>query len=282
MQLSKRLLALGLLVSLTLTTATVNAQKRPAIAPRPFVAPSSAVPAPLGTRVPVIFDRPWYHDNRGYGYGYGGIGFGFGIGFDGFYGDPFWAPGFFAAVPFYGYNGFYSNGYSMYGPPVPTYAPIPGVFGAGDYRIYGNYPVPDYGSKPMPLFSSPYNTGGDLKVPPPLADTPLTPLVPSVPLPQIPATPLYDNALAKNQQAGATAPLTMDFIVPESAKVYFDDNLTKQTGKIRTYASPDWNVGEVLEYKIRVDWTENGVPLRRERKVTGKAGEKITVDFTKD
>ena len=55
----------------------------------------------------------------GYGYGYG----------------PYW--GFY---PNY-YNGFYGNGLSMYGPPVPTYKPIPGVFGGGDSQFFGPPPI---------------------------------------------------------------------------------------------------------------------------------------------
>src|SRR5262245_54015008 len=33
------------------------------------------------------------------------------------------------------YNGFYTNGFSAYGPPVPTYGIVPGTFGASDYRL---------------------------------------------------------------------------------------------------------------------------------------------------
>ncbi|MFL5339007.1 MAG: TIGR03000 domain-containing protein [Gemmataceae bacterium] len=41
----------------------------------------------------------------------------------------------------YSYQGYWSNGYSLYGPPVPTYGPIPGVFGGSDARLnYRNGP----------------------------------------------------------------------------------------------------------------------------------------------
>src|SRR6266446_4839680 len=33
------------------------------------------------------------------------------------------------------YNGFWSNGFSQYGPPVPTYGSVPGVFGGSDQRL---------------------------------------------------------------------------------------------------------------------------------------------------
>jgi uncharacterized protein (TIGR03000 family) len=60
----------------------------------------------------------------------------------------------------YGYFGFYpsaysaswSNGFSLYGPPVPTYGPVPGAFGGWDQRLsnfrYGTadrIKVPAYG-----------------------------------------------------------------------------------------------------------------------------------------
>src|ERR1700733_14876329 len=38
------------------------------------------------------------------------------------------------------YPGFYGNGMSMYGPPVPTYSPVPGTFGGSDYRVNQNAP----------------------------------------------------------------------------------------------------------------------------------------------
>ena len=56
-----------------------------------------------------------------------GVGYGYGAG-------PYWG-----VMPFY-YDGFYGNGLSMYGPPVPTGKPIPGVFGGGDSRFFD--PIP--------------------------------------------------------------------------------------------------------------------------------------------
>ncbi len=63
------------------------------------------------------------------GYGYGGYGYGgFGPRYGGFYGYP----GAFGS--------FWTNGQSLYGPPVATGAPVPGSFGGSDARY--NYSSP--------------------------------------------------------------------------------------------------------------------------------------------
>src|SRR5256885_3523121 len=67
----------------------------------------------------------------------GGVGVGFGYG--GYWGRPGFGP-YWGIYPNY-YHGFYGNGLSMYGPPVPTYKPIPGVFGGGDSQYFGLPPL---------------------------------------------------------------------------------------------------------------------------------------------
>lgn len=63
------------------------------------------------------------------GYGYGGYGYGgFGPRYGGFYGYP----GAFGS--------FWTNGQSLYGPPVATGAPIPGSFGGSDARYNSSSP----------------------------------------------------------------------------------------------------------------------------------------------
>jgi uncharacterized protein (TIGR03000 family) len=64
----------------------------------------------------------------------GGMGVGVGVGV----GRP-WGWGYPYAFPFWGYPGAYgssySNGFNLYGPPVPTYGPTAGAFGGSDQRI---------------------------------------------------------------------------------------------------------------------------------------------------
>jgi hypothetical protein len=49
-----------------------------------------------------------------------------------------WTGAAFGFVPG-AYQGFWSNGFSLYGPPVPTYGSIPGFFGGADQRL-SNFP----------------------------------------------------------------------------------------------------------------------------------------------
>lgn len=55
---------------------------------------------------------------------------------------PWFGPGLWGWSPFYSgaIGNFWSNGLSLYGPPVPTQGPIPGSFGGSDSRAlyYGN------------------------------------------------------------------------------------------------------------------------------------------------
>jgi hypothetical protein len=60
----------------------------------------------------------------------------------------FWTGPAFGYLPG-AYGGQWSNGYSLYGPPVPTYGSIPGYFGGADQRL-SNFPdnnalFPPYG-----------------------------------------------------------------------------------------------------------------------------------------
>jgi len=59
----------------------------------------------------------------------------------------YWSAGIYVSPGYpwgfypYTYQGYWSNGFSLYGPSVPTYGPIPGVFGGSDYRLnYRNGP----------------------------------------------------------------------------------------------------------------------------------------------
>jgi hypothetical protein len=53
------------------------------------------------------------------------------------------------------YGGQWSNGYTLYGPPVPTYGSIPGYFGGSDQRL-SNIPDDKYLFSPSPYGPYPY------------------------------------------------------------------------------------------------------------------------------
>ncbi len=271
----------NLLLALPLISVSLaSAQGRPAGAaprpfagisagPRPFAGPANNVPAPLGTRVPVNYNNNYYR-RHGYDYGYAGIGLG--IGYDPFYGTSSYGVGGFVWGG--AYNGFYSNGFSEYGPPVPTYAPVPGMFGGSDQRFLGNNPGP---------FTRTPITAGDvkLKYDGPVINSNADASIPITPLRQIPATPISD-VVREPVALPTRAKLAMDLIVPDNAQVFFDDAATSQIGKVRSYVSPEKALGDPVEYQVRVDWIENGVPMTKKRKVTGNAGERVVVDLTKE
>jgi uncharacterized protein (TIGR03000 family) len=73
---------------------------------------------------------------------------------------------------------------------------------------------------------------------------------------------------------------TLCVLVPTpAAKVYIDDQLTKQQGTERRFISPELDSKASCTYTVKVQWTENGREQTRERTVAVFAGSSITVDF---
>jgi uncharacterized protein (TIGR03000 family) len=68
-------------------------------------------------------------------------------------------------------------------------------------------------------------------------------------------------------------------LVPADAKIWFDDDSTKQAGAEREFVSPPLTPGKYFEYQIRAQWTENGQKKEQTRRVTFQAGDRIHLDF---
>ena len=162
---------------------------------------------------------------------------------------------YFGAYPLY-YNGFYGNGMSMYGPPVPTHRPIPGVFGGGDSQFFGLPPLYRPGfynfayvplSKPAPLPAAIAEPEPEV-LPPPAADV----------------------------KAG---PLEVEIRVPRAdAKVFIDGAESKGEGRVRKFATPELEAGREVRYEIRVEWTVGGLTTTHTQTITGRAGGRVVVD----
>jgi uncharacterized protein (TIGR03000 family) len=198
----------------------------------------------------------------GVGFGRGGFGPGFG---------PGWGPGFgpyWGLMPNY-YQGFYGNGMSMYGPPVPTGRPIPGVFGGGDSRFFD--PIP-------PAFFYPGWVGGGwvpLGKPAPLpaavieAPAELPPpggAVPELPVPK----PVPDKP----------APLEVEVRLPRAdARLFIDGTEAKSTGAVREFSTPPLTSAEPYLYELRAEWTIDGRTTTHTKRVAGRAGDKVVVEF---
>lgn len=92
--------------------------------------------------------------------GFVGVGVGAGYPGWGYYGLPYgpYAYGYPGAV-----GGFWTNGHSLYGPPVPTYGPTPGAFGGSDahrgHSTYGWLGTYNPSPRPAGLTVNGYPTG---------------------------------------------------------------------------------------------------------------------------
>lgn len=167
--------------------------------------------------------------------------------------------------PYYGWPGFlgatgsfWTNGLSLYGPPIPVYGPIPGVMGNRELvEQWNQHPgifqfgwVGLYAASPRPK----------------PATVNVWPRV--EPLPPGP-TP-----------AGPPACLILSVKVPQpGAEVYVAGVKTAQTGTDRTYESPPLETGKEYQYELTARWLERGVTVERTKVVTGKPGEVVRVDF---
>ena len=65
-----------------------------------------------------------------------------------------------------------------------------------------------------------------------------------------------------------------------NAKLWFQGIVTKQTGTLRTFASPSLPPGKEFKYTIRAVWQENGQPVERKRTIVVRSGARVEVDFS--
>lgn len=193
-----------------------------------------------------------------------GVGVGPGWGYPGVPGGPYvtypWGPSF-GWPGFFGATGsFWTNGLSLYGPPVPVYGPIPGVMGNDDLvRQWKQHPgifqfgwVGVYAASPRP---KPATVNVWPRVEPLLADVPAG-------------------------AGGAGSCLILSVKVPQpAAEVFVAGVKTAQTGTDRIFESPPLEAGKEYQYELTARWIERGVTVERTKVVTGKPGEVVRVDF---
>lgn len=190
---------------------------------------------------PGVYD---FHGSRGWGWGPG-----------------WWGPW---GIPSYA-GSFWTNGRSLYGPPVPTYGPTPGVFGAGDddKRFFSN---------PPPANGVFFGLGwGGYRSPSP-RHLPLTVSVqPSVAV--VPGPPAVT--------ADGAACLRVQVALPEpAAKLYVDRTEMAQTGSERVFESPPLAGPGPVTYSLVARWADAaGKPVAESRTVTARPGQTVRVDF---
>ena len=181
---------------------------------------------------------------------------------------PYLRNGFFAPPAAFG--SFWTNGRSLYGPPVPVYGPTPGVFGSSDdnNKFFRNPPPTNGFALGLGLFGhrspSPRHVPLTVSVDPPYVPPP----VPSVRLLEQ-APPTSDNCMS------------LAIIVPNAdAEVWLDKHLMTSEGSQRAFKSPPLEPGKTYSYEVVARWTENGQAKAESRQVEGSAGQTIAVDFT--
>ncbi len=238
----------------------------------PRVAPGWSYPGlyggPFVTYPPALrYGAPSYDPlgpNIGVYTGYGFPGFGY----PGYYGG-FGYPGYYGSRGFYGSPGragsVWSNGLSLYGPPVPVYGPVPGVFGNNDlvrqYRSTLSPPFPGYGWVGI-YAASPRTRYPSVSVRPTVERF----TSPGIHTPGAPAN-----------SAGC---LILSVKVPQpTAEVFVDGTKTSQTGTDRIFESPPLEAGKPFKYTVMARWVERGQVVESSREVTGTPGEVVRVDF---
>lgn len=186
---------------------------------------------------------------------------------------------------FWGFSGAagatWTNGLHLAGPPVPTYGPIPGVFGASDlnhqWRAHPNlgWGVGWFGAyspspRPKPITVNPYPPG-DPRAFGPGYHRRLHPttgiVIEGVPGPAVEPT-----------RAGGC--LVLSVRVPQpAAEITVDGVLMSQTGTDRLFESPQLEAGKEYQYELTARWVQGGATVERKKVVTGKPGEVVRVDF---
>jgi uncharacterized protein (TIGR03000 family) len=185
-----------------------------------------------------------------------GVGVGVGVGYGPYWG-PYWGGGW-AYQPNY-YGGTWGNGLSMYGPPVPTGKPVPGMFGGGDSQFF---PLPRL--YPGWVYEVYVPVHSPATLPPGLiqGDSPFNKLPPPA--------PLLDKPTA----------LEIEVRLPqEDARIFVDGAATKSSGIVRTFATPPQDRVQTLIYDIRAEWMVDGRTTTHTKRVIGRPGERIVVEF---
>jgi uncharacterized protein (TIGR03000 family) len=97
------------------------------------------------------------------------------------------------------------------------------------------------------------------------------------------------QAAVEPQRADSAAPKVSDHAdfativvrVPADAKVYFDDQLTQQTGEERTFVTPSLRPGRTFAYTVRTEIVSGGRVVSKTERVKVRAGEAIAVEGVK-
>jgi uncharacterized protein (TIGR03000 family) len=152
------------------------------------------------------------------------------------------------------YSNYSTPTFSGYGRIPPQGSGTPSsVSGSYNYRQYGSSGAFDAGSSSYPPSRGNYDYG-------------LRNLTPPAPI-----TPARDERTV----------LAEIYLSKPDAEVWVEGQKTSSTGIWRQFISPPLVRGSRYVYEFRARWVENGHEVNRTRQAEVRAGEQITVDFTK-
>ncbi|MGL6077048.1 MAG: TIGR03000 domain-containing protein [Fimbriiglobus sp.] len=183
----------------------------------------------------------------------------------------------------------WTNGLSLYGPPIPTYAPVPGSFGNADMsRLFSHQPPPpgfgfgygvglsvggrgSAGSSFAPVMG-PGSLGWGSRYSP--SPRPL----PNVSVyPQAPQQPMSVIA-APSAEVGQC--IRVMVTMPDAnADLWVEKQIISAKGIERVFESPELQPGQRYTYQIMARWTANGREQAESRTVTATAGQLVRVNF---
>ena len=205
---------------------------------------------------------------------------------------------------------YWSNGLSLYGPPVPTYGPTAGALNGNDNsRLYFlrpayavGFPIIGYGwvgryaasprpspnvsawpTPPKPVIPQPLPGPGLLDYP---GSSPrLQPPLPEEGHPSIPKIPEDSTPLPAPKETAtmeAKARFRLSIRVPtEDAEIWVDKTYqTQQKGIERSFETPPLEPGH-YRYEVIARWTEQGQPRAESREVFAQPGQTLRIDFTR-
>ncbi len=167
------------------------------------------------------------------------------------------APGYTAGPPYYGWA-----------PSDPGALSWPGAFSYTQRSAWYGYNWPYRGYYPHHYHGEPYFPRGG---PTTASD--------SIRTPRSERTSYYDYG-AQSGADGGTARVKVT--LPDAdAQVWFEGQLTKQTGTQRGFVSPALEPGREYLYDVRARWNENGRAVERTQTVRVRADGVVTLDFTR-
>jgi uncharacterized protein (TIGR03000 family) len=86
--------------------------------------------------------------------------------------------------------------------------------------------------------------------------------------------------MAETSRENADVAVVMAY-VPENARVWFNDELTKQRGVLREYESPPLQAGKKYTYHVRIVWFEDGQWVSETKEVPVSVGEMTCLYLSK-